>query len=1203
MERRSRYPGTRPFSDSEEDRRLFFGRSEETEQLFLRVLSVPLLVLFGRSGLGKTSLLRAGLFPRLRSKAYLPVTVRLNTPGESVAMAAARAIDRACEGEGLEAPRATAPDLKMLLAGITIWRGDLLLTPVLVLDQFEEVFTLHDAGSRHRIATELGALVFNAGAAGEPDSGTRASFPFKLVISLREDFLGALEEMTIQIPHLFHERMRVQPFGEAAAREAITGPAALEDLPGAPFTVAPFAYAPQLLEEMLAYLRGSFGVIEPFQLQLVCRRAEEAAEKLQRSTGGPVTLEPGSFGPEFRYEHVLRDFYRDVLSELPRGQRLRAARLCEEGLLDRSGHRLMLEATQIERDFGLRAATLTWLTQERVLLRERRRESVFYEIGHDRLAESIAQTRRFRVPRRYRRALWTGAVVIPMLLGALFFRTTRIEAEKRRAERALKNSEQLLRFLVSEDFLTTIADVGGSATLAQVRDAANAYLALGQDVESLVRARVLTSVGDLEMVSGHSTKGLEAYEQALKSLGQKQDPVEAAREAGRIRTRIGSAQLLQGRTPAARSTFESATRDWQTVIHDGGGEPRDCLGFARTLVAQSEVQRRLGEVEAALQSLTSATHMALETMIVQPPDRRWCPGPPPAAGRIPPQLDADALEVVSRAMLARAQLLNRPEEYYGAYQLATEVRRLKPLSPSARGNAVTAQAWWLLMAPDGEGRRRLFDYHRLLRELERLQRWDPDNRSLLRQRGEVILLATEAAVHCKATKACDPPPSIEEAESQNLQALAIFRWLQGLDEKSSLAIGDVGRALLDHARLLEVSGQAGATQERLDALREAEQKWAKAPFDGDLERDVRLAEVRVTLAGAEAEVGHVEKAQELLVRTVNRLGPLLTRSKNPAYPRVLAQAHAVGARFQLETPGSDLVKWSEDEGHRLDTRAAHLWDEILGAPGKSVSIAELRGRIGELGGLAPEGEAQQARNLESELVDRLAASPSDARLYDLIRRTHEASAEAALRQRKNSGSPDRAVAAAIREGEAWNAALRSAQLAALLSKSDEEEKVQLRREMRRVGDHLADTGRTEESLPFLREEVSLATELNEPRIEATPRPEDAEPRPEALRVLADSLFRFAKALEATNRRGAEEVLQRALVTARWATELDGKNADGWTLVGRIELARAERPGVSRARECRAAREALDRALKLNGTDASAQELLSKAEVCMEAGRP
>ena len=420
----------------------------------------------------------------------------------------------------------------------------------------------------------------------------------------------------------------------------------------------------------------------------------------------------------------------------------------------------------------------------------------------------------------------------------------------------------------------------------------------------------------------------------------------------------------------AQSTFELAARDWQTVIRDGGGESRDCLGFARTRVAQAEQQRRLGEVEAALESLTSALQMALETMIVEPPNRRWCPGPPPAAGRIRPPLDSDALEVVSRAMLARAHLL-APDEYYGAYQLANEVRRLKPLSPSARGNAVTAQAWWLLMAPESEGRRRLFDYHRLLRELGRLQRWDPDNRSILRQRGEVILLATEAALRCKATGACDPSPSIEEAESLNLQAVAIFRRLQGLDERSSLAMGDLGWALLNRARLLEASGPASATRlrERRDVLRQAEEQWAKAPFDGDLERDVRLSEVRVTLAAAEAELGNVEKAQELLVRTVNKLGPLLTKSKNPAFPRVLAQAHAVGARFHLETPGG-LVQWSEDEGHRLEARAARLSGEILGTAAKNVSPADLRARIGELGGLAPEDEAQQARAVESELVAR-----------------------------------------------------------------------------------------------------------------------------------------------------------------------------------------------------------------------------------------
>jgi hypothetical protein len=119
---------------------------------------------------------------------------------------------------------------------------------------------------------------------------------------------------------------------------------------------------------------------------------------------------------------------------------------------------------------------------------------------------------------------------------------------------------------------------------------------------------------------------------------------------------------------------------------------------------------------------------------------------------------------------------------------------------------------------------------------------------------------------------------------------------------------------------------------------------------------------------------------------------------------VLAQAHAVGARFHLETPGG-LVQWSEDEGHRLEAQAARLAGEILGTAARNVSPADLRARIGELGGLTPEDEAQRARALESELVARIAGSPPEALLYDLMRRAHEASADAALRARKQSGSP------------------------------------------------------------------------------------------------------------------------------------------------------------------------------------------------------
>ena len=78
-----RYPGTRPFTAG--DRKLFFGRDEDVEKLSQFSSLESLIVLYGKSGLGKTSLLNAGVVPRLceeedydtldvRFGAYLPET-------------------------------------------------------------------------------------------------------------------------------------------------------------------------------------------------------------------------------------------------------------------------------------------------------------------------------------------------------------------------------------------------------------------------------------------------------------------------------------------------------------------------------------------------------------------------------------------------------------------------------------------------------------------------------------------------------------------------------------------------------------------------------------------------------------------------------------------------------------------------------------------------------------------------------------------------------------------------------------------------------------------------------------------------------------------------------------------------------------------------------------------------------------------------
>ena len=140
-------------SFTEETKQYFHGRDEEVAELARRVQRTVLTVLFGQSGLGKTSILRAGIVPRLRPLGFCPVYVRVDysadapSPSEQIK----QAIFRATETSG-EWSRPGAA-----IEGESLWeflhhRDDVLrdadgkeLLPLLIFDQFEEIFTLAQA--------------------------------------------------------------------------------------------------------------------------------------------------------------------------------------------------------------------------------------------------------------------------------------------------------------------------------------------------------------------------------------------------------------------------------------------------------------------------------------------------------------------------------------------------------------------------------------------------------------------------------------------------------------------------------------------------------------------------------------------------------------------------------------------------------------------------------------------------------------------------------------------------------------------------------------------------------------------------------------------------------------------------------------------------------------------------------------------------
>lgn len=70
------WPGLAPYDESSSN--YFFGRTDEAREFLRMVRRAPVTVLYGKSGLGKTSLLQAGFYPLLRTAHYFPVHLRLD---------------------------------------------------------------------------------------------------------------------------------------------------------------------------------------------------------------------------------------------------------------------------------------------------------------------------------------------------------------------------------------------------------------------------------------------------------------------------------------------------------------------------------------------------------------------------------------------------------------------------------------------------------------------------------------------------------------------------------------------------------------------------------------------------------------------------------------------------------------------------------------------------------------------------------------------------------------------------------------------------------------------------------------------------------------------------------------------------------------------------------------------------------------------
>jgi hypothetical protein len=427
-EHRNRYPGAQPFSDDDFSRKVFFGRESAARVLADKILANHLVTVYARSGLGKTSLLKAGVASLLRDEAYLPLFARVNDLRIGPFRALLETIPGEAARQHIEYVPGRSASLWSFFKTAEFWRDDLLLTPVLILDQFEELFTLQSEEARAHFLNELSYLI--RGVRPPPDEETPPGEelsehppPLRIVLSLREDCLGLLEDAAEHIPQILDARYRLAPLELPAAHEAIVRPAAVT-YPG--LATTPFAVDSTAVHAILNFLSHARTrvagqnrrYVEPFQLQLICRHMEHIADARQRESGAAeLTITMADLGGEAGLTKTLRRFYKDAIGILPDGRDRRASRrLCEKHLISTEGRRLSLEEHEIHRQLNLSKETLDRLVAARLLRSENRSECTYYELSHDALVDPILASSRHKARAMAMLGIGYGALLILITL-------------------------------------------------------------------------------------------------------------------------------------------------------------------------------------------------------------------------------------------------------------------------------------------------------------------------------------------------------------------------------------------------------------------------------------------------------------------------------------------------------------------------------------------------------------------------------------------------------------------------------------------------------------------------------------------------------------------------------------------------------------------------------------------------------------------
>lgn len=470
QKKRVRYPGAGPFETSQKD--IFFGRQNATEALLRKIRLEPIIVLYGKSGDGKSSLINAGIIPRIA----LPTADDTGWDAIKIRFGAYR------KGSNEQSPIALAVEQikqpqttflhPILSQDVSLWRSikmrqiienqDDKQGALLIFDQFEELFTypLEQIDAFGKQLSELLRVLIPTRYIKEienielPDNERKilhTPLNVRCLFSIRTDRLSLLNQLQKHLPNIQKINYELPPLSVEEAEDAILFPA----LKQGDFDTNPFEYEDNALQQLIKYLtKDGKQPIASFQLQIVCEDIENKV--LQKKwTHIKVANIPN---PDQLYEN----YYRNRILNLPENDRESVRHLIEDGLIyEEEERRLSLYEGQIRKLYNISDAMLSHLVNERLLRSEPSLQGGYtYELSHDTLVRPVANWKTIRLKetnrkkeqiRRFWLAFWVMLSIIGFVLTCLSAYLYRnLKKEKEKSEAVVERLSATLHKLESE---------------------------------------------------------------------------------------------------------------------------------------------------------------------------------------------------------------------------------------------------------------------------------------------------------------------------------------------------------------------------------------------------------------------------------------------------------------------------------------------------------------------------------------------------------------------------------------------------------------------------------------------------------------------------------------------------------------------------------------------------------------------------------